>query len=479
MAKLNYIYRGKNDTGNLSIRFTSGTDIDYRISTPIKSKKEYWKYTTNNKDGKRVLKHRQLKDISIQNKGAELKNHKTLLENIDAEILGLFIIDNNNGVAITKDWLKDAIAKSVNILDTKEKIQIADAEIKQKETAEQELKDKIYNANLLSNAIKKMFVKYETNRNELKKYKVTLNRFTEYEKSKKEVFKIIDLNQQFADEFMNWSYLDMKYSKSYTNAQLKKLRYSAVNAYENDENDIIKVSKKLKTFKMFSKVYKDKIVISLNYDEIDKIDNTNVDSHLLDAKKALLIGCETGLRYSDMNKLIDTNIKNIDGVNYWKFRTEKTNAIVQITISKRIIYLLEKYGLPQTNYPSNGVKLNEDIKQVCKDSKIDELVNGSKATIKEINNENATRNVVGLHKKYKLITTRTFRRSFATNYYGKIDTALITAITGHASETQLRAYINNKDESNIKRTKKQIDKFHKKRKQKKNDIKLTVIPKVI
>jgi hypothetical protein len=119
MAKLNYIYRGKNDTGNLSIRFTSGTDIDYRISTPIKSKKEYWKYTTNNKDGKRVVKHRQLKDISIQNKGAELKNHKTLLENIDAEILGLFIIDNNNGVAITKDWLKDAIAKSVNILDTK------------------------------------------------------------------------------------------------------------------------------------------------------------------------------------------------------------------------------------------------------------------------------------------------------------------------------------------------------------------------
>jgi hypothetical protein len=37
------------------------------------------------------------------------------------------------------------------------------------------------------------------------------------------------------------------------------------------------------------------------------------------------------------------------------------------------------------------------------------------------------------------------------------------AITGHSTENQLRAYINNNDETNIKRTKEQIDLFHAKR----------------
>lgn len=476
MAKINFIYRGKEDSGKLSIRLVHGKDIDYRIATPIESKKEYW-FKRTTKNGKTTQKHLQLKDLP-NNGTHELKDHKTDLEMIQDAILNLFLQDFNNGAPITIEWLKSAILENTNILNTKDKIKIASKEIKTKEDKEQKLKNRILNANLLSSSIQKMFVKYKTNKNELKKYKVTYNLLLKYQEHKKQIFKIKDLNQDFADDFMNWCYLDMKYSKSYINAQLKRFRSSAVNTYENDDDDIIEVSKKLRTFKMFDKIYKDKIVITLNYDELDKIDNKVLqDLTLMDAKKAILIGCETGLRYSDMNKLIDTNIKNINGVNYWKFRTDKTDAVVQITISERILYLINKYGLPQTNYPNNGVKLNKDIKQVCKDAKIKETVKGSKATVIKINGKKEIRNIIDNHPKHKLITSRTFRRSFATNYYGKIDTSLIIAITGHSTEQQLRAYINNKDESNIKRTKKQIDKFHKKRKKEKNNIKLTVIPK--
>lgn len=38
------------------------------------------------------------------------------------------------------------------------------------------------------------------------------------------------------------------------------------------------------------------------------------------------------------------------------------------------------------------------------------------------------------------------------------------SIKGHSTENQLRAYINNNDETNIKRTKEQTDLFHEKRK---------------
>ena len=215
---------------------------------------------------------------------------------------------------------------------------------------------------------------------------------------------------------------------------------------------------------MFKDVYKGKIVVTLNYDELDLIDNKEItEEELQDAKKAILIGCETGLRYTDMNKLVDENIKNVDGVDYWKFRTDKTDSIVQITISNRMLYLIDKYGLPKSNYPSNGVKLNKDIKKVCMLSGINEEIKGSKAEIIEINGKEQIRNTISKRPKHELITTRTFRRSFATNYYGKIDTALITAITGHKTERMLRSYINNNEETNIKRTKLQIDLYHEER----------------
>lgn len=477
MAKVKFHYRGKRETGNLTIRLFHGKDIDHRLASPIASKKEYWiKKTTKN--GKKVNKHLRLKDLNTYGDDI-LKEHINFLKRIEELILNSFQIDFNSGIPIDRKWLKSTIEKHTSILDTKGKISVATAEIQQREENLRKIEKKIYNANLLSNAIEKMFVKYKTNRNELKKYKVTHNLLLKYQGNQNHIFTIKELNQDFAHNFKNWAYLEMKYSKSYINAQLKRFRSSAVKAYEADEENVVEVSKTLRSFTMFDKVYKDKIVVTLNYDELDKIDNKEIsDPRLYDAKKAILIGCETGLRYSDLNKLVDTNIKNVKGVNYWKFRTEKTDTLVQITVSNRMLYLIEKYGLPQTNYPNNGVKLNEDIKTVCALAEINESIKGKKATVIEINGKKVTRNKIDYHPKHDLITSRTFRRSFATNYYGKIDTALITAITGHSTELQLRAYINNNDESNVLRTKEQIDEFHKEREKQKNDIKLTVIPKI-
>ncbi len=478
MAKINFIYRGQKDVGNLSIRLIDGKDIDYRISTPIKSKKEYWfKRTTKNGKTKKV--HIHFDDLP-SNSTADLKKHKEDLTKVSKDILDLFIKDNNNGEPITKQWLKNAVEVCSVILDTKNKIIKVSKTREEIAQAKKNREDYIKSENLLSNAIQKMFVKYKTNFNELKKYKVTHGLLLKYQASTKTEYQIRELNQNFADNFINWAELEMKYSKSYINSQLKRFRSSAVYAYENDENDIILISKKLKSFKLIKDVYKGKIVVTLNYEELDRIDRTNIeDANLLDAKKAILIGCETGLRYSDQNKLIDTNIKNIDGVNYWKFRTQKTDSIVQITITERILYLIKTYGLPQTNYPADGVKLNKDIKKVCKIAGLTEEIKAKKAKVLTINNKQETRNITDLVPKYSAITTRTFRRSFATNYFGKIDTSLITSITGHSTEKQLRAYINVGDETNIVRTKEQIDNFHKERKEKKNNIKLTVIPKTI
>ena len=50
----------------------------------------------------------------------------------------------------------------------------------------------------------------------------------------------------------------------------------------------------------------------------------------------------------------------------------------------------------------------------------------------------------GMYPKYELITSHTMRRSFATNYFGKIETPILMEITGHSRESTFLSYIGEK-----------------------------------
>jgi integrase len=52
------------------------------------------------------------------------------------------------------------------------------------------------------------------------------------------------------------------------------------------------------------------------------------------------------------------------------------------------------------------------------------------------------RKVFDHYPKWKLITSHSFRRSFATNYYKIIPTPIVMNITGHTRESTFLKYIN-------------------------------------
>src|SRR5690606_38251059 len=157
MAKINFLYRGIKEHGKLSVRLIHGKEIDYRIGSPITSKKEYWlKKTTKN--GSTIYKHRKLQDLINGSSSAEIKAHKDQLESIQKSLLDSFLNDFNNGVPITKDWLKSAINKVTRNLDAKKDINIASNVLVKLKQEGQERLDSIKNANLLSTAIEKMFI---------------------------------------------------------------------------------------------------------------------------------------------------------------------------------------------------------------------------------------------------------------------------------------------------------------------------------
>ena len=58
MAVFRFHYRGKGDTGNISVRLIH-TTLDCTLKTPYITKKEYWIYKTT-KNGKPTNRHRKL-----------------------------------------------------------------------------------------------------------------------------------------------------------------------------------------------------------------------------------------------------------------------------------------------------------------------------------------------------------------------------------------------------------------------------------
>ena len=82
-----------------------------------------------------------------------------------------------------------------------------------------------------------------------------------------------------------------------------------------------------------------------------------------------------------------------------------------------------------------GSFLNDFLKVICKIAGISEVVRGFK------NNPKTRRKEVVTAPKYEFVTSHIMRRSFASNYYGKIETPLLMNITGHTKESTFLTYI--------------------------------------
>jgi integrase len=81
------------------------------------------------------------------------------------------------------------------------------------------------------------------------------------------------------------------------------------------------------------------------------------------------------------------------------------------------------------------VVFNKEIKILCKIAGINEWVSGFK------NNPTTRRKEIIQAQKHEFVTSHIMRRSFASNYYGKIETPLLMNITGHSKESTFLTYI--------------------------------------
>ena len=447
MATINFYYRGKSETGNLTIRLKHSNSIDYRISSGIVSSRKYW-YKTNNK-------HRKLEELSYLDGYAKL--HQEYLQNFKDNMLLRFKNDFNIGVPISKEWFVKNINEVTNILSSKDEILNAQDEINLKEDERLTIERDIYNKNLIVSAIQRVIdIEYFDNLDQARIYQQTLNKINAYQKAKKVELKTKDVTQNFIDEFTAFLIKDLEHQISTARKHCKGLVH-AVKYQKNAFPDIIELSSGIReiTYKKQSQSERRKtrseIVVTLSFKELDQIHNTNVPERLLNAKKIILFGCEVGLRVSDYNKLTKENIKREGDLEYWSFWNKKTGADIVIPITQRIKKYFDCYGMPQTEYNKTAdVIINREIKKVCELAGINKEIQGRKSQAIIIKGKKVRRTIAMKYAKSQIITTHSFRRSFASNYYNILTPFQIRQITGHASDAQLMEYINqDKDRTEI------------------------------
>jgi integrase len=121
-------------------------------------------------------------------------------------------------------------------------------------------------------------------------------------------------------------------------------------------------------------------------------------------------------------------------------RTQKTSERVAIPLHKTVRTILKKYNNKLPKAYTNQVT-NTYLKEVA-----------SLANIKELIETTITRGgkvEKSVLPKFKLISTHTARRSFATNLYiADIPAISIMKITGHKTERSFMAYIRITQEQN-------------------------------
>ena len=240
-------------------------------------------------------------------------------------------------------------------------------------------------------------------------------------------FKIRDI-----DEFTSYLLNEKKYGVGTTGktiSQIKTVLHKAI-------RDGYKVSYAMKFIDHFNFNKEERILNTLDFEEIEKLKSYRPEPNLKNSWKIMLIGLYTGQRVSDLLSLDKSQLRLNDNRNlYIDFIQQKTGTHVTVAIGDPLLKDILLFDFPKKTYTQI---FNKHIKKICEKAGLTKTVTGYKMSV------SPRRKLKGTYRKCDLVTAHDLRRSFATNYYGKVQTPILMRITGHKKETTFLEYIGEK-----------------------------------
>ena len=399
MATLKYLLQSKTETSNIYLRYSLGRGNLFKRKTGLIINYKDW----NTEKG-----------LPKTNRD-DLKNLKSKLDKLSVFINDKFNESTSNGLEITSDWLQTQIDNynqkfpviDLDLLTNYIQKYIDDAPYKQNQKKQTGLSvGRVRNIKLFGNTIRR----YET------------------EQLKSKQILIREINLDFVEKFKLWLF-GKGYSVNYVGKNIANIKTICSDASKNG----IETSNQINSVKSISETKEPEDIIFLSELEQEEISKLELKREaLINARKWLLLGCLIGQRGGDLLKINSSNIKEINGMKIIELKQDKTGKLVAIPLLPRAIEILDS-GLP---YKISLENFNDYIKDICKEAELIKLYKGRK---KKKGKNSAT--TLGTYPMHEIVSSRVCRRSFATNFYGKIPTPVLMNITAHGSEKMFLVYI--------------------------------------
>lgn len=405
MSTIKFRIRGKSDKNvNIKIRLSIDRKNVFEVNSGFEINPKYW----NVKNGFPIQKLDDNKILGIH------------LNDLNSFVNKKLMTDKVNNVQINSNWLQD----TVDEFNGKKKTEI----------------EEVFDGLLLSH-IEKYINEAPNKKNKssiglsestIKKYITFKNSIIAFEKDINKKIRLIDIDKNFTNKFQNWLLKTKGFSVNYAGKHFDQLKTicNDANEYEIPINPYFT---KIESFKTESN---DRYIVTFTEEEIEKLKSTIMPNERLEnAKRWILLGIEIGQRGSDLLQLSKDNICQVDedGKIFLEVFQQKTKKNVVVGIGDPFVLDIFNNHFP---YVISIQKLNEYIKDVCEECGFTEEIKGFKFDAE------TKRKVIGMYPKCQLLTSHSFRRTFATKWYGIIPTPILMDITGHTRESQFREYIN-------------------------------------
>lgn len=181
----------------------------------------------------------------------------------------------------------------------------------------------------------------------------------------------------------------------------------------------------------------DTLKVALTENEIQLLRNVDLSGkpYLENVRKLFLLSCFVGLRYSDYSRISLEHLKQDANGNYnLEIRQKKTKDFVSVPLTPESLSLVRQL-LSRQIRPISNQKMNEYVKELCRLAGIDEPF--------EVTIFKGKHSFTYSVPKWKLISSHTARRTFATNLLLKgVPAEIVMQFTGHKDYKSFTKYVN-------------------------------------
>jgi integrase len=267
----------------------------------------------------------------------------------------------------------------------------------------------------------------------LKGWKNNLRIFQDFEKFRRRQIRFEEIDFNFYAELKTYLEKQRGYSLNTIGKCIKVLKIVLNDATAEGVNTNQKF--RSTNFRALSEVAG---AVYLNEQELEELQHLDLSNNkrLEQVRDWFLIGCWTGLRFSDWKNLTPENISE-DG-NTITLLMQKTQKVVAVPVSPELAAILAKYRTSEgQTLPKliSDQRFNDYLKELA------QMLECLKAVFSKDRTKGGLK-VSNQMEKWQLVSTHTARRSFATNMFKRgYPVPLIMAATGHKTETEFYKYI--------------------------------------